>query len=58
MFACLFVFRNRKLDVAWDIKINCQKDSGVFNQVILHVNSAREIMANNNMGKHSNISVM
>ena len=57
MFACLFVFKYRKLAVAWGIKIHYQEDC-VFNQVILHIISTRGIMANNNMGKHCNISVL
>ena len=57
MFACLFVFKYRKLAVAWGIKIHYQENC-VFNQVILHMISTREIMANNNMGKQCNISVL
>lgn len=34
-FACSFVFKYRKLAVAWDIKTYCQKDSGIFNQTVL-----------------------
>lgn len=53
----MFVFKYRKLAVAWGIKIHYQENC-VFNQVILHMISTKEIMANNNMGKQCNISVL